>query len=86
MATLLKADPLLKMDIVGYTDNTGKPEKNLMLSQQRAQAVKVYLVSKGVPDASLLSTGYGIEKSVAENKTAIGRAKNRRVELTVRNY
>ena len=86
VATLLKADPMLKMDIDGYTDNTGKPEKNLMLSQQRAQTVKVYLVSKGVPDASLLSTGYGIEKPVAENKTAIGRVKNRRVELTVRNY
>ena len=86
VATLLKADQSLKMDIDGYTDNTGKAEKNLTLSEQRAAAVKDYLIRKGVTENSLISAGHGMEKPVAENKTAAGRAKNRRVELTVRNF
>jgi len=86
IATLFKADASLKMDIDGYTDNTGKPEKNLTLSQLRADAVRTYLINKGVAESSLLATGHGIEKPIAENKTADGRAKNRRVELTLKNY
>ena len=86
VATLLKADQSFKMDIDGYTDNTGKVEKNLELSEKRAAAVKTYLVSKGVSESNLISAGHGVEKPVASNKTAAGRAKNRRVELSVRNF
>ncbi len=86
VATLLKADRSFKMDIDGYTDNKGKTEINLALSEKRAASVKAYLVSKGVTESNLISTGHGMEKPVASNKTAAGRAKNRRVELNVRNY
>ena len=86
VATLLKADTTYKMDIDGYTDNTGSPENNLLLSQQRAASVKIYLISKGVAESNLKVTGYGVEKPVASNKTPAGRSRNRRVELTIRNY
>lgn len=81
IADVLKADPNLKLDINGYTDNTGKPEKNLLLSQNRAKAVYDYLVKKGISDNRLQATGFGQEDPIADNKTAAGRAKNRRVEL-----
>ncbi|HQY12973.1 MAG TPA: OmpA family protein, partial [Ferruginibacter sp.] len=61
-------------------------DKNQTLSESRAASVKTYLVSKGVDESRLTSTGYGQDKPVADNKTAAGRAKNRRVEMTVRNY
>lgn len=81
VADLMKTDPALRLSVDGYTDNTGKPEKNQLLSQQRAGAVKKYLVSKGVEDSRILVTGHGPSDPVADNKTAAGRARNRRVEL-----
>ena len=86
VATLLKTDTSYKMDIDGYTDNTGKPESNLLLSELRAASVKTYLISKGVEESNLKVTGFGIEEPVASNNTPAGRAKNRRVELTIKNY
>lgn len=86
VATLIKADETLSMAIDGHTDNTGKPEKNMLLSEQRAAAVKTYLVAKGIDAGRLTSSGYGITKPVADNKTAAGRGKNRRVEMYVKNY
>jgi OmpA-OmpF porin, OOP family len=86
IATILAKDESLLMDVDGHTDDQGKDDANLLLSQNRANAVKAYLVSKGVADARLKSTGYGEAKPVADNKTAAGRAKNRRVEMTVKNY
>ena len=86
VANILKADQNLKLDINGFTDNTGKADKNKTLSENRANAVTTYLTTKGVDAGRLMAAGYGQEQPVADNKTAAGRAKNRRVEMTVRNF
>ncbi len=84
---LLKENNDLKLDIDGYTDNVGKPDKNQTLSQNRADAVKKYLVEKqGIDPARLKATGHGQDSPVADNKTSAGRAKNRRVELHLKYY
>ncbi|HNQ00543.1 MAG TPA: OmpA family protein, partial [Bacteroidia bacterium] len=73
--------PEAKLSVEGHTDNTGNPEKNVTLSQKRCESVKNYLVSKGIDANRLTATGYGDTRPIADNKTADGRAKNRRVEL-----
>jgi outer membrane protein OmpA-like peptidoglycan-associated protein len=69
------------LQIGGHTDNVGGDKDNISLSQQRAESVKTYLISKGIPEARLTALGFGDGKPIADNKTASGRAKNRRVEL-----
>ncbi len=71
------------VEIAGYTDNTGDPAYNVALSQRRAQAVVDYLSNAGVSADRLTAKGYGGASPVADNATAAGRAKNRRVELHV---
>lgn len=83
IAKILTEDANLKLDINGHTDNTGKPEKNLLLSENRAKAVYDYLVKKGISEDRLKSAGFGQEQPIADNKKAAGRAKNRRVELNL---
>ena len=83
---LMKNDETLMIDIDGHTDAQGSDESNQVLSDNRAGSVKNYLVSKGVVETRLKSAGYGETKPVADNKTAAGRAKNRRTEMTVRNF
>ena len=83
---LMKADNSLMIDIDGHTDSQGTDESNQVLSDNRAGAVKNYLTGKGIDASRLKSTGYGETKPVADNSTAAGRAKNRRTEMTVRNY
>lgn len=78
-----KSYSLLKIHISGFTDNTGKQSSNKYISQKRADAVKEYLVRKGVDPARITSTGYGSESPVADNSTEAGRSKNRRVEFTI---
>ncbi|GAO42592.1 OmpA family protein [Flavihumibacter petaseus] len=75
--------PQLKMEIAGHTDNTGKADKNMTLSQKRADAVKAYLVKKKVDESRLTATGYGQEQPIADNATKEGKAQNRRVEFKV---
>ncbi|MBS1948394.1 MAG: OmpA family protein [Bacteroidetes bacterium] len=85
VAKILKDDPNLKLDIEGHTDNTGKPDKNQLLSENRAKAVFDYLTTKGsIGQNRLSSAGFGDAKPIASNKTAQGRAKNRRVELKLK--
>jgi outer membrane protein OmpA-like peptidoglycan-associated protein len=81
IVTILKNNPLLDLHIEGHTDNTGKASQNLILSEGRAKAVKQYLVDQGIEEKRLKATGYGHKKPIADNKTAEGKAKNRRVEL-----
>jgi OmpA-OmpF porin, OOP family len=86
VVTILNETKDLKLDVDGYTDNSGKADKNQLLSQNRADAVKKYLVSKGVDQSRLVSTGHGSDNPMADNKKAAGRAKNRRVELHLKYY
>ena len=86
VVTIMKADPTLMIDIDGHTDSQGSDEYNHTLSHNRAKSVSDYLISKGIEESRLKSTGYGEEKPVADNATAAGRAKNRRTEMTVRNF
>ena len=79
---LLKNDASLRLEIQGHTDNIGVPAANLKLSQDRAAAVKAYLVSTfGVAATRLTTAGLGDTKPVGDNKTENGRTQNRRVEL-----
>lgn len=73
----------LRVEIQGYTDNIGSESYNQKLSQQRAEAVKAYLQSKGVSENRLLARGFGESNPVADNKTAEGRAMNRRIEFKI---
>jgi OmpA-OmpF porin, OOP family len=82
---LLKADAALALEIQGHTDNVGQPAANLKLSQDRAAAVKAYLVQTfGIPAGRLTSSGFGDSKPIAANSAESGRAQNRRVELVKR--
>lgn len=76
--------PDMKLLIEGHTDNVGNPAANRKLSEQRAAAVKAWLVQNGVPAAQLATAGLGDTKPVADNAAEDGRAKNRRVELVRR--
>jgi OmpA-OmpF porin, OOP family len=73
----------LKIEIGGHTDSDGETASNLTLSQKRADAVKKYLLSKGVSADRVKSVGYGEGKPIADNNTNIGKAKNRRTEVRV---
>ena len=70
-----------RTEVAGYTDDRGSEASNRKLSQSRAEAVRRYLVSKGVEPARLTARGYGEDNPLAENSTESGRAANRRVEL-----
>jgi len=82
LATLL-INKHFNLKLAGYTDNVGSADYNLRLSRDRAQAVKTYLVGKGVQDAQIQAEGYGKAHPIASNKTANGRQINRRVEFTL---
>ena len=71
-----------KLQIVGYTDNTGKYDMNMGLSRDRANSVRDYLVFKGVAANRMLTDGRGPENPVGDNKTPAGRESNRRVEIS----
>ena len=83
---ILNDNPTYKVAIDGHTDEVGKDDYNQTLSDNRAASVKAYLASKGISESRLTSTGYGETKPIADNKTAAGRAKNRRVEMTLSNF
>jgi len=71
----------VRIQISGHTDNRGEDAANKALSQDRAQAVKTYLVAKGIDDQRLNAVGFGAEKPIADNKNAKGQKKNRRIEF-----
>ena len=69
--------------IDGHTDSNGSDDFNMVLSQKRTNSVKTYLNGKGISDSRLTATGFGESKPIADNKTSLGRSKNRRVELRI---
>ena len=75
--------PGLKLESEGHTDNVGGEAFNQKLSEQRANSVREYLISQGIPGDKITSSGKGFSMPVADNKTAAGRQQNRRVELIV---
>lgn len=83
IAKQLKGESAARIAVEGHTDNTGGTEKNLALSDKRAQAVRDYLVSAGIPADRITATGKGEGEPVATNKTVAGRQQNRRVELII---
>ncbi len=72
-----------KIELGGHTDNVGSAASNLKLSQDRANVVRDYLISKGIDAARVTAKGYGMTKPIANNKTAEGRAQNRRTEVKI---
>jgi outer membrane protein OmpA-like peptidoglycan-associated protein len=84
VAVLLFDHPeLLEVRIEGHTDAQGSNARNLKLSQQRADSVRTYLVNAGVEPERLQAKGFGETRPLADNRTAAGRDRNRRVELVI---
>jgi outer membrane protein OmpA-like peptidoglycan-associated protein/tetratricopeptide (TPR) repeat protein len=83
LVVLLTENPTLRIEISGHTDNVGKAETNLLLSDNRARSVVEYLASKKVDAKRLSHKGYGLTKPIADNSTEEGRAQNRRTEMRV---
>ena len=82
-AKVLKANPNLRVEIIGHSDNLGAEKFNLKISLERAQTVKDYLVGKGIEASRLDVSGKGSAEPISENKTSVGRAMNRRIEFKV---
>lgn len=83
MAGVLVKLPGKTVEIIGHTDNSGNRASNIALSQARADAVKGYLVTKGVAPRSMATMGVGPDQPIASNSTDDGRARNRRIEFRV---
>ena len=83
IVAVMELNPEYRLAIKGYTDNTGKASLNLELSKKRAAAVMTYMIAKGISATRMTSEGYGDANPIASNKTAAGRAKNRRVEFEI---
>lgn len=75
--------PDVMVTVTGHTDNVGKADKNLKLSQARADNIKAMLVMKGISADRITAIGKGMNDPIADNKTKEGRAKNRRIEITI---
>jgi outer membrane protein OmpA-like peptidoglycan-associated protein len=73
--------PSLRVEVSGHTDSKGKRDKNLVLSQDRANSVKAYLVGKGVAEDRITTRGAGPDEPIGDNKTSAGRQMNRRIEF-----
>ncbi len=83
LANLLRKQSAYRLRLDGHTDNVGSEAFNLKLSQDRAQAVKQYLSSRGVSAPRILTEGYGANRPVDTNTTPEGRQRNRRVEMKI---
>jgi outer membrane protein OmpA-like peptidoglycan-associated protein len=83
LSGIVLAHPGLHLDVEGHTDSVGSDEFNMKLSEQRAGAVRKYLLEQGLPETALTATGLGKTMPVADNATPAGRQQNRRVEIVV---
>jgi OmpA-OmpF porin, OOP family len=86
VAKIMSENPGMSLAIDGHTDYVGSEEMNQTLSDNRAGSVKNYLVSKGIDESRITATGHGELEPIADNKTAAGRQKNRRSEMTLSYY
>ena len=84
LAAVAKACPNILVEIEGHTDAEGTPERNQRLSDRRAQSIVDYLTRGGVNAQHLVAIGYGETRPLVPNDTAENRAKNRRIEFTVK--
>jgi len=84
LAALLLHKTQLKLHIYGHADASGSEEYNQTLSEERATAVRNYLLAKGVSRFRILTTGYGSSKPVSDNDSEEGKQQNRRVEIEVK--
>jgi len=80
---VLKNNPNVDIEIQGHTDSVGQPKDNMILSDNRAKAVKDYFIAHGISKDRLFTKGYGATRPIAPNNTVEGRTTNRRVELSV---
>jgi len=80
---VLALESVDSIEVAGHTDNRGAAAFNQSLSERRAESVKRYLVEQGVNAAKITTTGYGMNRPVADNNSAEGRAANRRVDITI---
>lgn len=83
LSGIVLAHPGLNLQVEGHTDSTGSDEFNQKLSEQRANSTREYLIKQGLAEANVAAAGFGKTMPVAENATAAGRQKNRRVEIIV---
>lgn len=83
LTEILQNNTALKIEISGHTDNVGDASNNKALSEKRAEAVKAYLVLKGIPTSRIKTVGHGSSQPIAPNDTEANRQKNRRTELTI---
>jgi outer membrane protein OmpA-like peptidoglycan-associated protein len=83
IAGIVLAYPSLELEVEGHTDSVGTDEYNMQLSENRADAVRDFLVQQGINTSSIAARGLGKSQPVATNDTAAGRQQNRRVELVV---
>jgi len=83
LVEIMQLKKSMKIEIVGHTDSDGEAAQNLTLSKQRAESVKNYLISKGISGSRISTNGYGESKPIADNSTAVGKAKNRRTEIRI---
>lgn len=81
VVAVLQANPSVKAEIQGHTDNTGSAAFNKKLSQKRAESVMAYMIKEGSGKERLSAVGYGFDRPAVSNDTAAGRAENRRGEL-----
>jgi OOP family OmpA-OmpF porin len=83
VAQAMADNPKIKVEIGGHTDSIGDDNFNLKLSQSRAESVRLYLVKRGIDAMRMVPKGYGENVPIADNRTAEGRAQNRRVEFLI---
>jgi outer membrane protein OmpA-like peptidoglycan-associated protein len=83
LAASLSFNPSMEVEIGGHTDSVGTQEANLLLSRNRASAVRQYLVNKGIAGKRVTAKGYGESRPVAPNRTKAGRRLNRRTEVRI---
>jgi len=83
VAEALQDNPTIKVRIEGHTDSQGSNKYNIKLSNGRAKSVRDYLIGRGVDGERLVSEGFGEDVAIADNRTKVGRAQNRRVEFVI---